>query len=154
MDFEARFALTFPAYVNMAHQLTRGMDMQNSLPEFSKWINPVLRALNELGGSARPREVVELVAKNEHVTDDVLDQLNPAGGQRFPNQVHWARFYLADSGYIDRSKHGVWKLTDGGVALSSLDDEALEQLVKSVQGAMHLSPKYPRRCRCPVLANL
>jgi restriction system protein len=119
------------------------MDMQNSLPEFAKWINPVLRALNELGGSARPREVVELVAKNEHVTDDALDQLNPAGGQRFPNQVHWARFYLADSGYIDRSKHGVWKLTDGGAALSPLNDEALEQLVKSVQGRNAAVSKVP-----------
>ena len=107
--------------------------MQNSLPEFTKWVNPVLRALSELGGSARPREVVERVAKNENVPDDVLDQLNPAGGQRFPNQVHWARFYLADSGYIDRSKHGVWKLTDTGAALPPLDEKAIDQLIKAVQ---------------------
>ena len=66
--------------------------MQSSLPEFTKWINPVLYALKQLGGSARPGEVVELVAKNENVPDSVLDQLNPAGGQRFSNQVHWARF--------------------------------------------------------------
>jgi len=52
--------------------------------EFARWINPVLKALSELGGSARPREVVELVARNERVADDVLDQINPAGGQRFP----------------------------------------------------------------------
>lgn len=108
--------------------------MQSTLPEFAKWINPVLRALHELGGSARPREVVERVAQNEHVSDEVLDQLNPSGGQRFPNQVHWARFYLADAGYIDRSKHGVWKLTDTGSAFTSLDEAALEVLVREVQG--------------------
>jgi restriction system protein len=105
----------------------------NTLPEFARWINPVLCALHELGGSARPREVVERVAQNEHVSDEALDQLNPAGGQRFPNQVHWARFYLADAGYIDRSKHGVWKLTDAGTALSALDGAALETLVREVQ---------------------
>ena len=115
--------------------------MQNSLPEFTKWINPVLRALNELGGSARPREVVERVAKNENVPDDVLDQLNPAGGQRFPNQVHWARFYLADSGYIDRSKHGVWKLTDTGAALHPLDENAIDKLIKAVQGRITAASK-------------
>jgi restriction system protein len=70
--------------------------------EFARWINPLLKALRELGGSARPREVVELVARNERVTDEVLDQINPAGGQRFPNQVHWARFYLAEGSLLKR----------------------------------------------------
>lgn len=77
----------------------------SQLPEFTRWIGPVVSALKELGGSARPREVVDLVAKNEHVPDEVLDALNPSGGRKFPNQVHWARFYLAEDGYPDRSKH-------------------------------------------------
>lgn len=101
--------------------------------EFSKWINPVLRALAELGGSARPREVVEKVARNESVSDDVLDQINRAGGQRFPNQVHWARFYLAEAGLIDRSRHGVWKLTDAGTAVGKLSDRDVASLVDRVQ---------------------
>ena len=113
----------------------------NTLPEFARWINPVLCALHELGGSARPREVVERVAHNEHVSDAALDQLNPAGGQRFPNQVHWARFYLADAGYIDRSKHGVWKLTDTGADLSALDGAALEALVREVQARSTVASK-------------
>lgn len=114
-----------------------------TLPEFAKWINPILRALSELGGSARPREVVERVAKNEHVPDEVLDQLNPAGGQRFPNQVHWARFYLADAGYIDRSKHGVWKLTDLGTSVSQLDSGTLTYLVESVQKGTNRKSEMP-----------
>lgn len=100
--------------------------------EFAQWINPVLKALNELGGSARPREVVELVARNEKVSDEVLNRINPAGGQRFPNQIHWARFYLADAGYIDRSRHGVWKLTDKGVAAKQLNETAIKTLVEEV----------------------
>ena len=113
----------------------------NTLPEFARWINPVLCALHELGGSARPREVVERVAQNEHVSDAALDQLNPAGGLRFPNQVHWARFYLADAGYIDRSKLGVWKLTDTGADLSALDGAALEALVREVQARSTVASK-------------
>ncbi len=102
-------------------------------PEFARWINPVLRALTELGGSARPHEVVERVATNEHVPDQVLDQINPAGGQRFPNQVHWARFYLAEGGYIDRSRKGVWKLTNDGVKAGQLSQSTLDELVEQVQ---------------------
>src|SRR5690348_6420197 len=100
--------------------------------EFSRWINPTLDALSQLGGSARPREVVERVARDENVPDAVLDQLNPAGGQRFPNQVHWARFYLAEGGYIDRSKHGVWKLTDKGARAGRLTDREIDALISEV----------------------
>jgi restriction system protein len=100
--------------------------------EFARWINPLLKALRELGGSARPREVVELVARNERVTDEVLDQINPAGGQRFPNQVHWARFYLAEAGFIDRSRHGVWKLTEKGAQTGQLDDDTIKAIIEEV----------------------
>lgn len=100
--------------------------------EFSRWINPVLKALSELGGSARPREVVELVARNENVNDEVLNRINPAGGQRFPNQIHWARFYLAEAGFIDRSRHGVWKLTEKGATIGQLDEAAIKALVEEV----------------------
>jgi restriction system protein len=106
-----------------------------SQSEFVQWINPVLRALRELGGSARPQEVVELVAKNEQVSDEVLDQLNPAGGQRFPNQVHWARYYLAEAGFIDRSRRGVWKLSELGMASGELSPTQVAKIVGGVQAA-------------------
>lgn len=103
------------------------------VPEFAKWINPLLRCLRDMGGSARPQEVVERIAKSESVADDVLNQLNPAGGQRFSNQVHWARYYLAEAGLIDRSKHGVWKLTEKGASTGNLTPQDLIALTKSVQ---------------------
>lgn len=108
-------------------------------PEFSRWIDPVLRALSELGGSARPREVVERVARNERVGADLLDQTNPAGGQRFLNQVHWARFYLAEGGLIDRSRHGVWKLTEAGLQAGQLSEAAITELVDRVQASSRSS---------------
>lgn len=108
-------------------------DGTTQLPEFTRWINPVLHALSELGGSARPQEVVERVAKNEGVGDELMDQLNPAGGQRFGNQVHWARFYLADAGLIDRTKRGVWKLTEAGSLAAPLSLVQLTALYDEVQ---------------------
>jgi restriction system protein len=101
--------------------------------EFARWINPVLKALSELGGSAQPREVVELVGRNERVADEVLDQINLAGGQRFTNQVHWAWFYLAEAGFIDRSRHDVWKLTEKGTKIGQLDEAAIKALVDEVK---------------------
>lgn len=116
--------------------------------EFARWINPVLKALSELGGSARPREVVELVARNEKVNDEILNRLNPAGGQRFPNQIHWARFYLAEAGYIDRSRHGVWKLTEKGAAIGQLDEATIKALIEEVlehSGKVKVASQTPIR---------
>jgi len=104
-----------------------------SVPEFAQWINPVLVALRELGGSGKPREVVELVAKNEEVSDTVLDRTITTGGSRFTNQVHWARYFLAEDGYIDRSRRGVWALTEKGSVSQSLSPAKLRKLVTEVQ---------------------
>jgi len=110
------------------------------LPDFAHWINPVLQALSELGGTARPREVVDLVAKNEQVSDDALNETLPSGVPRFPNQVHWARFYLAHQGYIDRSKHGVWKLSEAGRAALPFSHEGIVRLIEAVQQDSKPSP--------------
>jgi len=104
----------------------------STVPEFAQWINPVIQALHELGGSGKPREVVDRVAKNESVPEETLDRINPAGGQRFPNQVHWARYFLVEAGYIDRSRPGVWKLTDLGNATKMLSMEDVRRLVTDV----------------------
>ena len=102
-------------------------------PEFSRWLNPLLRALRELGGSAKPDEAVQRVAENEHVADALLDQTNQSGGGRFANQVHWARFYLAESGLIDRSRRGVWTLTPDGSRAGDLSQSRIEQLIINVR---------------------
>ena len=108
-------------------------DLDTTVPEFAQWINPILVALRELGGSGKPREVVELVAKNEKVPDSVMDRLNTTGGSRFINQVHWARYFLAEDGLIDRSRRGVWALTEKGSSVFVLSPAQLRALVTEVQ---------------------
>lgn len=101
--------------------------------EFAGWINPLLESLSELGGSAKAQEVVDLVAKKCHVPDQVLDQTITGGGSRFANQVHWARFYLAEAGYIDRSRRGVWTISDRARAAGRLSDAQIDAIVTQVQ---------------------
>jgi restriction system protein len=103
------------------------------LPEFATWINPLLTSLRELGGSARPREVVDRVARDQRVADAVLDRENQGGVSRFTNQVHWARYYLAEAGFIDRSQHGVWRLTEKAQSCGILTDNEIRALVDEVQ---------------------
>src|SRR3954470_4016586 len=100
--------------------------------EFAQWVNPLLKALQELGGSARPREVTEKIARDLKVPASVLDQTLTNGVSRYDNQVHWARFYLSKSGYIDSSERGVWRLTQKGTTARPFDDAGLAELLADV----------------------
>lgn len=82
--------------------------------EFVKWMGPIVEALRKLGGSGRPREVTDLVAQNEKVPDDKLEEIMQSGTLKFPNQVAWARQYLVWEGILDSSIKGTWVLTEKG----------------------------------------
>lgn len=90
------------------------MSKKNTQAEFVKWLGPVLDALRELGGSGRPKEVSELVAKNLNVPDSFLEETTKTGIPKFYNQVAWARQYLVWEGLLEDSVRGVWTLTDAG----------------------------------------
>ena len=66
--------------------------------QFVRYFAPLLDALRELGGSGAPSEVVERIATNLHLPDEVQNDLLDSGSPRFPNQVAWARFYLTPGG--------------------------------------------------------
>ncbi len=95
----------------MATKPRRGKDEG---AQFVRYFGPVLDALRKLGGSGSPEEVVEQVALDLALSDEVQNELLPSGEPRFRNQVHWARFYLVREGLIDSSKRGVWSLTERG----------------------------------------
>lgn len=82
--------------------------------EFTKWFGPLLDALRNLGDSGKPREVSNRIATNLNLPDSILDETLKSGGNKFHNQVAWARQYLVWEGLLDSSKHGTWKLTAKG----------------------------------------
>lgn len=82
--------------------------------QFVRYFGPLLDALRGLGGSGTPDEVVERIATDLKLSDDVQNELLPSGEPRYRNQVHWARFYLVREGLLDSSKRGVWSLTERG----------------------------------------
>lgn len=81
---------------------------------FLHYFGPLLDALRSLGGSGTPDEVVERIATDLNLSDDLQNETLPSGEPRFRNQVAWARFYLVREGLLDSSKRGVWSLTERG----------------------------------------
>jgi restriction system protein len=104
-----------------------------SAPEFVKFMGPVVAALRALGGSGRPDEVRGHIAKALNISEEEQARPLPSGVQaRFENQVHWARFYLVKGGYIDSSRHGVWTLTEKGLALPDLSPAEAREIYRAV----------------------
>lgn len=101
--------------------------------KFTAFISPLLHALRELGGSARPSEARALIAKDLTLSESFLAERLKNGVSKFENKVHWARFYLAKAGYIDSSRHGVWVLTEKGQkAPSEFTPKGVRDLVQMV----------------------
>lgn len=101
--------------------------------EFTKWFGPLLNALRELGGSARPKEVVEEIAKVEKVPDEQREEVMKSGFLRFDNQVAWARQYLVWEGLLDSSKKGVWTLSSKGQTTFLSSEDARKIFLKWVE---------------------
>ena len=68
--------------------------------QFLHYFGPLLDALRSLGGSGTPDEVVERIAADLRLSDDLQNELLPSGESRYRNQVAWARFYLVREGLL------------------------------------------------------
>jgi len=98
------------------------------------FVNPVLNALKRLGGSGQPAEVCEAVIKDLRLEGSpVLEETLKSGVSRFENRIAWVRLYLVLAGYIDRSKRGVWTLTEKGRNSHQLSDVEVHQLLLDIQ---------------------
>ncbi len=97
---------------------------RKSKAEFVKWFGPLLDALRDLGDSGRPREVSDRIAKSLNLPDQVLNETLKSGGNRFHNQVAWAKQYLLWEGLLESSKHGTWTLTEKGRTANISDLQA------------------------------
>jgi restriction system protein len=106
-------------------------------PQFIGYFGPVIDALKQLGGSARPAEARERIVKNLGVSEELQTEVTSNGRARFDNRVAWARFYLAKAGLIDASRRGVWSLTEKGRAIETLTPSDAADLFKAVAAQFH-----------------
>lgn len=95
-------------------------------PRFVQHFNPVLSALQSLGGQAAPEQVYDWIKANIDIPKIEIEAVTKGGQPKFENQVGWARFYLAKAGLIDGSKRGIWALTAEGKNSSLSHADALE----------------------------
>jgi restriction system protein len=94
----------------------------NAVPRYSEFYWPVIRALKETGGSASIAEMVERVAGDMNLSEDVLAVPHGDGTtSEVEYRLAWARTYLKKVGAIDNSERGIWALTSKGRIFTEKD---------------------------------
>jgi len=107
--------------------------MEPKLPTYDRFINPTLRTLDSMGGSAAVSELVERVADDMQLTNEELAIVHdPRRGTQseVAYRMAWARTYLKKAGLIENSQRGVWSLTVAGRDAGEVDVAALIRKVK------------------------
>ncbi|MGN7439453.1 MAG: winged helix-turn-helix domain-containing protein [Alcanivorax sp.] len=105
------------------------------VPQFVSYFVPLVKALQEFGGEAKPREVFDYICTEYNIPDSFLQETNKNGRPTYENRIAWARLYLVKAGYIYSPKYGVWGLTEKGLELEITDDLSAE-IFKTVQKSM------------------
>lgn len=98
-----------------------------------RWTRPIVQALRDLGGSGTPAEVRAKIVENEHLTEEEISvKRGKTNVNKFENEVAFARNDLAVAGYIDKSIHGVWTLTEAGMIVDITDEMASDLFKNTV----------------------
>lgn len=79
---------------------------------------PILLEIERAGGELRPNAAFfqEIATYFPQLTEEDLRATNRTGINTWENKVHWARLRLVHGGQVDKSRYGVWRITDAGRA--------------------------------------
>lgn len=105
---------------------------KSSKAAFLHWFAPLIQALRDLGGSGTPAEARAKIIENEQLSEDEINQTRGKNNvNKFENEVAFARNYLVNAGYIDKSVYGIWTLTEAGKSVD-MTSEMASDIFKNV----------------------
>jgi restriction system protein len=82
--------------------------------KYNELMQPLLNALEKLGGSGTIDEIASSVIQSLNLPDDITSQIhdeNKSGQTEIEYRLAWARTYLKKYGLIENSERGVWSFT-------------------------------------------
>ncbi|MEM5786647.1 MAG: restriction endonuclease [Syntrophobacteraceae bacterium] len=98
-------------------------------------MNPLLKALHELGGSGSIEEILSQVSDSLNLPEDVLSiPHNPEKSSQteVEYRLAWARTYLKKFGIIDNSERGVWVIVPEKREVKSIDPQDVVRTVREM----------------------
>ena len=94
----------------------------SDVPPVSNLINPTLKALHSLGGSANTNEIADKVISELNLSSDAATRVYPDSSTPILHQyLASARTILKSNGLIDNTERGTWTLTAKGLGTETVD---------------------------------
>src|SRR5262245_55953415 len=117
-------------------------------PRYYEFMNPVLTALRERGGTLTNEEIVDAVVQLMHLPDDMMErkqQGHKMGEVEY--RIAWAKAYVTKAGYINQGARVVWALNAEGKAVGVVDVRAIRtddrreyRTRRQEQALLHMPP--------------
>jgi len=105
------------------------------IPSFDSLMNPLLKAIHELGGSGTIEEIDSKVIENLKLPPEVVEI--PHGDKSSKNEVEyrlaWTKTYLKKYGLLENSSRGIWALVEMGLQPKEVDPLEVVKKVKEMQ---------------------
>lgn len=96
-------------------------------------MNPLLKALKELGGSGTIEEIYTKVTEDLGLSDEIVEILhNPEKSSQteVEYRLAWTRTYLKKYGLLENSTRGVWALTNQGRQTEQVNPNKVKRFVR------------------------
>jgi 5-methylcytosine-specific restriction protein B len=121
---------------------------QKSEAQIIKWYGPVLDALKSLGGSATSKELQKKIEESLNSPDEELSKNHEIlVHENFFTNISWTKEHFSQYGIIEKSKRGIWTLTEKGKNTIMTEKEA-NKIYKSISlNRENKYLKYPEKKR-------
>jgi restriction system protein len=97
--------------------------------KFYDLLNPILKAIHELGGSASVSEIEDFVVVYMNLGDDEINDIHRGTATKLNYRLRWARNYLKNFGLLENSSRGIWSLTSKGLKTPNVKPNAVTKYV-------------------------
>lgn len=122
------------------------MAKHNQLPKYHALINPLLRALHELGGSGSIEEISSKVSESLDLPENVLSiphDPNRSSQTEVEYRLAWARTYLKKYGLLDNSERGVWVIVPEKRDILNVDPQNVVKTVREMNRKERVTRPQP-----------
>ena len=109
------------------------MKNESQMPKYHELMNPLLKALHELGGSGSIEEIAQKVSELSDLPEDVLNiPHNPEKSSQteIEYRLAWARTYLKKYGILENSDRGIWLIVPEKRDMKSVDPQVVVKTVR------------------------
>jgi restriction system protein len=103
------------------------------MPKYHELMNPLLKALHELGGSGSIEEMVAQVSESLGLPESILaipHDPDKSSQTELEYRLAWARTYLKKYGIIDNSERGVWVIVPEKRDVTSVNPQEVVRIVR------------------------